>query len=137
MPDQLVGVACVQGEDRVPDAGPDGQWLAADHERRGEGLVEAFPERQRGLPRLRSADQHSELVATQACHQVARPGALTQPPADRDQKLVSCLVTEPIVDRLEAVEIQEEQGELLIVLLGAGDGDAECLAELRAVGQAR
>ena len=55
---------------------------------------------------------------------------------DLDEDLVAGGVAEGVVDRLEVVEVEEDDREPAAVATGAGDGVADALAEQRAVGEA-
>jgi hypothetical protein len=56
-------------------------------------------------------EQESELVAAQARHRVDHPHRAPEPHREGDQQLVAEPVPEAVVDDLEAVEVEEEQGE--------------------------
>ena len=55
--------------------------------------------------------EDDELVSAEPGDGVALADAAFQPPADRDQELIADLVAQAIVDELEAVEVEEEDGE--------------------------
>jgi len=59
-----------------------------------------------------------------------------QPTGHAAQELVAGVVAEAVVDVLEAVEIEEQQGDLGTVALGTGDGAAQAVAKQGAVGEA-
>ncbi len=92
--------------------------------RRGEDLLGAEPERrlqladdalgdQRRLVGLDDAfQQHREFVAAQARDDVARLQAGADAAADLEQQVVADQVTDRIVDHLEAVQVDEQHGEL-------------------------
>ena len=64
------------------------------------------------------ADQHdAELVAAEPEHHVVAPRGPRQSRSDLPQQLVAGGVAEGVVDLLEVVEVDEEEGHLL----GAGD----------------
>ena len=85
-----------------------------------------------------SFEQDGELVAAQPGDGVAGAQARLEPPRDRDQQLVADQVAEAVVDDLEAVEVEEEDGEA--ACSGCRRARAMRLAqavhEQRAVGQA-
>ena len=56
-------------------------------------------------------EQDGELVAAQPRQRVARPQAALQPPRGADQQLVAGLVSQAVVDRLEAIEIEVQHRE--------------------------
>lgn len=53
-------------------------------------------------------DQHIEFVAIHAGELVAMPQSCPQVVGDFAQDMVSCIVSEPVIDRLEMIEINEE-----------------------------
>ena len=61
------------------------------------------------LGMVQSLAQHHELVATEAGHRVAGAHDRTDPVGDGDQDLVAQLVTHRVVDRLEVVQVDEQQ----------------------------
>ena len=58
-------------------------------------------------------DEDRELVATEPGDRVARPQAGREALRDRDQQLVAEAVTEPVVDDLELVEVDEQERDRL------------------------
>ncbi len=61
------------------------------------------------LPVAGRLEQHRELVATQAGHDVLRADLLPQARRGRDEQGVALRMTEGVVDALEPVEIEEEE----------------------------
>ena len=76
--------------------------------------------------------EHGELVAAQARREVAGLQRAEQAPGDGLQQLVADRVAERVVDRLEVVEVQEEDR---VVAPARGEQLAEPVEEERAVGQ--
>jgi len=68
--------------------------------REGEGLIEVGPRQQYG-----------ELVAAEAGEQVAATQGRSQALPDHGQQLVSGVVAQAVVDLLEPVEIEQQQGQ--------------------------
>lgn len=82
----------------------------------GVGLVLDVPE------------QDDELVATHACHGVSRPDSLLEPVGHLAQHMVAGVVSVPVVDQLEAVQIEvDHRHPTLVAAAGVdiGDGDLE------------
>jgi len=75
-----------------------------------------------------------ELVTAQSRDRVLLPHRASQARRDRLQELVSALVPERVVDRLEVVQVQVEQADQLVGALRAHHGVLEALAEEGAVG---
>ena len=57
-------------------------------------------------------EKHNEFVAAEARHRVAGAADPLQPPGDLHQQAVAGAVAEGVVDELEAVEVEEEHGEV-------------------------
>ena len=90
------------------------------------------------LARIRAVlDQHDELVAAQARDRVALAQVMPQAPRDVLQQPVARLVAEAVVDVLEAVEVDEEQRELLAAPLRQRERALQRVHEHRAVRQLR
>ena len=114
MADQLVlvGRALVGGGDA--DAEADRQQLAAGLDRELEGLHDALGDRLGGaLCVVGVVQAHGELVAAEAGDLVLRAHARAQAIGDRDEQLVADRVAERVVDGLEVVDVDEEDGELV------------------------
>ncbi|ALE74015.1 hypothetical protein FRP1_15095 [Pseudonocardia sp. EC080625-04] len=62
--------------------------------------------------------QHDELLAPEAAHQVVVAQLLLQHPGHGGQHLVAVEVAVRVVDLLEVVEIEDQQGGLAPFLLG-------------------
>ena len=92
------------------DAGP-GQHLAAGHGDRGaqHGRQPFAQGDHLGLA-ADPGDEHGELVAAEAGRQVAGLQAAPQPLGHHPQDLVAGGVAEAVVDGLEVVQVQQEQG---------------------------
>ena len=80
-------------------------------------------------------DQHDELVAAEPRHRVALAQVMAQAPRDVLQQAVAGLVAEAVVDVLEAVEVDEEERELLAAPLRERERTLQRVHEHRAVGQ--
>jgi hypothetical protein len=65
-----------------------------------------------GRLRLRSALQDGELVAAEPGNGVIRAGALAQPRRDPAQQFVADGMAQPVVDRLEVVEVDAQHRQL-------------------------
>ena len=59
-----------------------------------------------------------ELVAAEPRHHIARTQRATQPAADLHQQHVAGVMAQRVVDDLEPVEIDEQQGKLPLVARG-------------------
>ena len=104
-----------------------------------KGRVEAarhFGRPPLGVAGLRAAaDDHHELVPADARDHLARADGAREPARDLTQELIPGLMAEPVIDRLEAVEVEAEEGKPLAVTLEPVECAAERGVECRTVGQ--
>ena len=106
--------------------------LAGHVERGAEGAAEAARGDRRA--HLVGADaQDHELVAAHAGHDVALVDGAAQALGDLDQEPVAGLVTEAVVDDLEIVEVEEEDGQAV----GGEQRGAQLGHEGGSIGEAR
>ena len=94
----------------------------------GEGLRDL-------LGALEVGEQQHELVAAVARDQIALAQVAPQARRQLAQHDVARRVPEPVVDVLEAVEVDEQHGDAAAVVAGAGDGGVERLLEQAPVGE--
>ena len=83
----------------------------------------------------RGAKHQHEFVATHARHGVDLVDHAAQPRGDAIQQLVARVMAERVVDELEAIEVEHQDGELLAVVLGVHHGLVETIVEQDAIGQ--
>src|SRR4051812_31469403 len=112
------------------------ELLLLERERPGERLEDALGGVGRLLGGLDALEQHGELVAAEARGRVAGADARGEALADLEQDLVAGGVAEAVVDRLEVVEVDEDDRQADVVAAGAGDAVAHALGEQRAVREA-
>ena len=86
-----------------------------------------------GLFGVGLGDDHGELVATLAEDRVLGPDLIAQGHADLGQQPVALEVAEALVDRLEAVEVEQDQGELARVAPVAADFLGQALVQAAVV----
>jgi hypothetical protein len=113
---------------------PDLQRRRLDAER----FVELVMEGERGSAGSRQigiVQQYRELVATQARHDVGRPNPAGEPLPHQGQQPVADVVPERVVDRLEPVAVDHEDGGPGRVV-GGIQGGREVLVERLPVRQA-
>jgi hypothetical protein len=80
-------------------------------------------------PGVRIGSDDHELVASQPAEHVTEPKPLRAALGDRPKKIVPDAVAEPVVDLLEAVEVERDQGERLSAARAAGEGALDLLLE--------
>lgn len=135
--DDLVRCAAV-GLDRDADARRHERLPAADDER----LAQPGDDPLGRVHRLRGArdvlEQDRELVTAETAGGVPAPAALAQALGDLDKQLVARAVTEAVVDRLEVVEVEQNDGVMLTGVLHARErirGPVTEQRPIRKVGQ--
>ena len=69
------------------------------------------------------------IVSAEASHRVARADAVEQPPRHGREQLVALVVSEAVVDRLEAVQIQQEDRRSAAGARGASERVIHAVAE--------
>ena len=109
---QLVGGLVAGVADRDAGGGTQGQLAAVQDERRRQGPPDPLGGPDGALLGVRAGDQDGELVAAEAGHQVARPHRVGEPLGHDAQQLVADVVALRVVDRLEAVQVQEQHADL-------------------------
>ena len=117
---QRLGVVAVLGVQRDAEAGGDVEPLAFDHAGLGDGGEELLRHRL-GVLGLADLEQHGELVAAEAAHQVAVAHRAAQAAGEGLQHAVADAVAERVVDHLEAVEVEEEHGQAAAAQAGGGE----------------
>ncbi len=123
------------------DAGGDADIVAVD----GVGLGEAFAEAVGEFLDVAFAggavlagvaeDEGGELVAAEAGGGVPGADGLVEAAGGVDEEFVTGLVADGVVDRLEAVQVDEEDGGAAVAAAAAGQGLADAAGEQGAVGQ--
>ncbi len=106
--------------DRDADAGRHRDLGARERERFGERLRGALGQLGGLLLAAQVLAEHHELVAADAGDGVLATHGRGQAAAHRHQQLVAGLVAEAVVDQLEAVEVDEEHGDVGVVV-GLGE----------------
>ena len=83
----------------------------------------------------RALAQHAELVAAEPGDELALADDVVEPGRDDRQELVPPVMAERVVDLLEPLEIDEEDGQSLLLAILGLERLVEPLAELRPVGK--
>ncbi len=109
---QVLGTATREHAGRDPHRRLHGQPSAVDVQRQGERLPQRRRDPRRGLG-TRAGQQDGELVAAEPRQQLRRPQHALQPGADFREHGVARLPTEGDVDPFEAVDVGEQQGDLV------------------------
>ncbi len=107
--------------------------VAGELQRAGERGGDALRHRTRRARGRDVLEQDDELVAAEAGQRVARTQRLPEARGDRDEHLVADLVTQGVVDELEAIDVEEEDGRTPPALAPRLQRGAEPVEEQRAV----
>ena len=108
---QLVGIVCVpRFYDRDAEAGADDQVIVVELERTSERVEDPLGGLHRHLRIVDVLEQDRELVAAEPGGGVGRADAYRDALSDLEQNPVADGVTEAVVDGLEVVEIDEQNG---------------------------
>src|SRR5690606_34665330 len=126
-------VVAVAGIERDADAGRDAALLTHDLDRLDRG-GEQLARDLRGLRRTPNPlDEHDELIAAEPGDDIRAPETTFEALRDLLEQPVAGLVAERVVDQLEAIEIDEQHGELALAAPRRLDGVIEQLREHAAV----
>src|SRR5207247_11282669 len=90
---------------------------APERKRRLERTAQPVCDRKRLVRALHPPVEHGELVAAQPGHGIRGGEALDQPLSDLLEEEISTLVPEGVVDLLEAIEVDEQDGQPVPALL--------------------
>src|SRR5207237_1344981 len=114
------------------DPGREGETSGLADRPRGHSRLQAAVELI-GVGKRRLRHDHGELVAADATGDVGR--AYDVPDALRGvgEHGVAGQMPDPVVDRLEVVEVEDDQRELSVVAVRTGDLATECLVEVAPV----
>ena len=128
------------------DRGADEDLHAGDDERRAQRAADLARDDRGGLARvfgvvlvavrLDVGEQDEELVAALPRDHVGGAGRARQPSCDRAEELVAGRVPEAVVDELEVVQVDEEDGGCALLSLAAVERVVQALLERDAVRQA-
>jgi hypothetical protein len=130
------GVASVtRGGAGDTDAGGDEHLTGAGGDGHRERLENTFGERFRLTHDVLPVEQNEELVTAQTGHHLGRAVGGHQPSGHGDEHLVAHLVAQGVVDGLEPVEVEHEQGDRARTPLVLGQGVGESVGEQCPVGQ--
>ena len=134
--DQAVGAILLRVADRDPDRGADGDPVALD-QIGARDLLDQRPREALEQPGLDRARKHGlELVPAQSPDLAMVAHDAGQPLPDQPQQGVPDRMAKRVVDVLEPVEVDQEQGAALLPPRRIAQRLVERLAHQRAVGQA-
>lgn len=131
MAQESVLVLRVVGEDADADAGTELELGAGKRKRLLQGGHDLTHHDLHELvgAAVEIGQQYAELVAAGSCHEAGLTDAFAQAGGDEAQRLVSGSMAETVVDELEVIEADVQEGNLAIVLLCPGQGHGQVLAQ--------
>ena len=132
---QLLDRGAVLRAEGRPDAGADIERVLLDLIGGREVLDDAAGEFAHRAARADIAHHDGEFVAAEPAAHLAFAHQRLKPRGNLREQLVAGEMTERIIDRLEAVEIDHQQRALAAPLAGIEQGLAQRLGDLKAVGQ--
>ena len=119
------------------DAGADMQGVRLDHERHAECSQQFFSD-EAAVCALVDTDQGDDkLVAAVASQNVLIAQHATKALADLTQQFIADVMAKRVVDRGEAIEVDDQQGAMIVVAACGRQRLFDQLMEQRAIGQAR
>lgn len=114
VPDEVVGGGGARSlAERDADTGPDRHLATQARDRLPQDLEDALGHADGPLFGHVLLEQHDELVAVQPRHRVARAARRQDALRDCHQHLVTGMVSQAVVDDLEPVEVEQQDGDLL------------------------
>ena len=106
------------------------------HRLRLDDLGDPVADGQRVAVALHAVEEDDELVTAEAGDQVVGSQDRADALGDLAEQVVADVVAAGVVDQLEAVDVEEEEGDVGAVPTGPGQCLFEVVEELRPVGQA-
>ena len=132
---QLFGAQRIAGKQADADTGIDEQLMTFDTKRLFERVENALGQR-RGLHQLWTTfGQHRELIASESRQSDAGTEQVLQPRSHGLEQSITDVVTEAVVDHLEVIQIEHQQGAAAFLDLRRGQRLFGAVAEQQAIGQ--
>lgn len=117
---QRIGIRGIFGKMADADAGTDMGSLPFQLKGDGQGIQQIAGYESSIISAVYLLQKDGEFIAAQACHHVAFPHMLTQSAGHRLQQDITQGVPQGVIDRLETVEIEKQQGQIFLVSMGFG-----------------
>ncbi len=121
--------------ERDAEAGGDRDLLVVDRRRRRHRVEQLAGDQSGVLGLGQVLDQDRELVAAEARHGVGLAQAAAETLGHDRQQAIAGQMPEAIVDRLEAVEVEDHDRDQALVAPGPGERALQTILEQRAVGE--
>ena len=132
---QLLDLDAVPREERHADTRADDHLLVMDLKGLIDRLDQALAQEIGLSGAMRAHLHHGELVAAEPGTGIRLANAGGDPLGHRDQEIVAREVAERIVDVLEVVEIDQQQGDRLVASAGLGDSVLQAVVQQDPIGQ--
>ena len=132
---QLNGVLPVIGKEREADTGRDLQGQAAKFIGLGQAMAQLIGDPGREIRVGDVVEEGDEFIPTDTAHRVRVPQAPAQALGHRPQELVAHGMSPGVIDRLELVQIDEQQGQPRAVAARQRQGRVQPVEEQGPVGQ--
>ena len=132
---QRLGGVAVVGEEGDPDAGRDEKLVSLNADRTGDPFQNLLSDLRCVLVLLETRQQNGELIAAHPGDAVFLAERGLQPYGHGFQQLIAQAVAERVVDDLEAIEIEEHDGERPLQPPGVRQGHGQPIAKQTAVGK--
>jgi hypothetical protein len=133
---QRLGVGAIIRKEADADAGADVEFLFDSHRRILQGIEDLFCDVRDGGRIDDVLDDDQKFVATESANGVRFSHQSAQAPRHLAEDAIADLVAEGIVDVLEAIEVDEQDGQSGLVAVGTLQGLVQSVAKQQAVGQA-
>src|SRR5262249_37471083 len=116
----------------------DHELVSADAEGFGHALENSVGDHRRVTSVADILEEHHELITAEAGDGVSGPEEGFEPLRERREQLIADRMAEAVVDDLEAVDVEEQDGEGKVTAPARdADGSFEAILEERAAGKAR
>ena len=133
---ERLGGLSVPGRDGEPAAQRDVDLPPVEDERSPRGRAD-LPDDDGRLVGVADLQEEAELVPREACHGVGLADGPLQPRPDAPEELVAEPVAERVVEELESVDVEREDGDGAVVAAGATESLGGSFEEHQAVREAR
>ena len=130
------GIPAMGRIDAGPDAGAALQQAAAEIQRLSHAAEQRLGQGEHLPVAGQAGHDEGELIPSQPRHRIALPPDRGQPLDESAQQEISSLVAQRVVGLFQLVEIEQQQADLRLLLLGLRYGLVQALDEQAAVGKA-
>jgi hypothetical protein len=136
IPQQIVRSAFAWAANRDADTGGNEHIPATEAEWSGKVMEDPVGHQARFLRLSNTFEKNRELVAAQTGDGILRSQAGLDAPGNRQQELVTDVVSQAVVNQLEIVEVKEKHGDRLAVAFGTRKSVGQPIQEQGAIREA-